>query len=194
MPLPGFDQDSMIGRERMFRDLRSVIAKILNFVLFYFGWAICLAGARAGRPLEGPIVVGLISCLHLFFAANRIGELLLLLSLGAWGCFNDSLYLNLGLIAYYPPFTFFPFLAPPWVIGIWILFATSVNYSMSWMRERWLLAALLGACGGPFSYFTAAKVGAIRFLYPEAVLLPLLAFFWAAILPISLWWGKRLTV
>jgi hypothetical protein len=64
-----------------------------------------------------------------------------------------------------------------------MLFATTLNVSLRWLRGRPLLGALLGAVGGPLAYLAGAKLGGIELLEP-ALALSALAAGWALLLPL----------
>ena len=53
-------------------------------------------------------------------------------------------------------------LAPYWLVVMWALFATTINVSMAWMKNRWLLAVVMGAVFGPMA-FAGEKLGAVNF-------------------------------
>ena len=52
--------------------------------------------------------------------------------------------------------------APPWILGLWALFATTLNRSLAWLHGRYALAAVLGAIAGPLSYWAGARLGALE--------------------------------
>jgi hypothetical protein len=66
---------------------------------------------------------------------------------------------------------------------MWMLFATTLNVSMRWLRGRPKLAAIFGFFGGPASYIAGQKLGGIVFNDELAALLAL-AIGWAIIMPI----------
>jgi hypothetical protein len=70
-----------------------------------------------------------------------------------------------------------------WIVAMWGLFATTLNVSMSWMKNRVLLAVAMGAIGGPLSYLGGAKLGAMSFNEPLAAILAL-GFAWALAMPV----------
>ena len=46
---------------------------------------------------------------------------------------------------------------------MWAGFATTLNQSMSWMKEKWMLMILLGSFFGPLSYYAGVKLNVLRF-------------------------------
>jgi len=70
-------------------------------------------------------------------------------------------------------------------VTMWMLFGTTLNLSMGWLKGRPMLAAVFGAIGGPASYIAGQKLGGIIFLdYFAAVLA--LAIVWAIAMPFLL--------
>ena len=91
----------------------------------------------------------------------------------------------------YPSGQFSPMLAPYWIVTMWMLFATTLNRSMAWLKGRATLAAVLGGIAGPASYYAGQKLGAIEFVEPVAAL-SALAIGWAVIMPLLMIIAERL--
>ena len=119
---------------------------------------------------------------HLSRVERPSVELSLVLICGAIGAIWDSLLVNTGWIQY-PSGYVISTGAPYWIVAMWMLFATTLNVSLRWLRSSVLLAALLGFIGGPLSYYTGAKLGGVIFVNSSAALLAL-AIGWAVLMPI----------
>ena len=74
---------------------------------------------------------------------------------------------------------------------MWMLFATTLNVSMRWLRGRPKLAAIFGLIGGPASYIAGQKLGGIVLDNEFAALLAL-AIGWAVIMPVLIWLSENL--
>ena len=74
---------------------------------------------------------------------------------------------------------------------MWMLFGTTINLSMRWMRGRPLLASLFGFAGGPLAYIAGHKIGGIQFVDQTAAI-AMLAVGWAVIMPLLMRLGERL--
>jgi hypothetical protein len=83
-----------------------------------------------------------------------------------------------------------PALAPLWVVALWAQFATLLRNPLRWLRDRPLLAALLGLAGGPLAWASGARLGAVQLVQPAPALL-LQAAGWAALTPCLIWLGAR---
>ena len=92
----------------------------------------------------------------------------------------DSFLVHLSVIEYvYSDLNSF---APLWIAAMWAMFATTLNASLTWLQERYLLSAILGAIFGPIAYYSAFQLGAINaFQWPDAMLLQAIA--WALFMP-----------
>ena len=76
---------------------------------------------------------------------------------------------------------------PLWLALLWLLFASTLNYSLNWTKRPWWLGSLLGAVAGPLSYWggaTLAGVGLPLGVWPSLVVLALI---WALLMPALHW-------
>ena len=112
--------------------------------MFYAGWFACVAGAGRGRLWLGPTVVAVLFMGHLLFTRDRVREARLALAVGLFGFAVDTLQASAGLYAFTGT-SVLPWLCPPWMVALWMLFATTLSSSMAWLAGRHRLAAVLGA-------------------------------------------------
>ena len=52
-------------------------------------------------------------------------------------------------------------LCPPWLIALWLIFATTFQSSLSWLAGRYWIAAVSGGIFGPVSYYAGQALGAL---------------------------------
>lgn len=161
-----------------------------NFFGFQVGWFACVYGAANTRPLLGPLVVLIIVTIHLAISKNTYKELILLTVVGLIGLFWDSLLMIFGLVTY-PSGVIFSGLAPYWVVSMWVLYATTLNVCLHWLRKRYFLSIFLGALLGPLAYFIGEKLGGINILNHRYSLF-FIGVGWAMILPMLNVVSKRL--
>lgn len=161
----------------------------INLALYQAGWFACVLGAGTGRVWAGAGLALVLVAVHLFLVRDRSRELQLLLAAGALGLLVDSLQLGAGIFSY-PGGTVIAGLAPPWIVLLWVQFATLLRFGLKWMSGRYLLAAILGLVGGPLSFFAGERAGAIEFASIAAY--AVLAAVWAVTMPILVWFGDRL--
>ncbi|UCE89530.1 MAG: DUF2878 domain-containing protein [Pseudomonadota bacterium] len=155
---------------------------LLNFALFQIGWFACVLGGANNLPWLGSVTVLIVVALHLGRAVQPAREATLVLGAGAIGAIYDSTLVSLGLMSY-PSGTVIAGTAPHWLIAMWMLFATTLNVSLRWLRGRWLLAATLGAVFGPLAYYGGAKLGGMMFENGRVALIAL-AVGWACWMPL----------
>jgi hypothetical protein len=168
----------------------AVIKLIYNVLAFEAGWFICVAGAANGYPLAGPVAVMVLLTIHLLTALQPRAELMLILTAGVVGACFDSLLLQTGWLSY-PNGIVLAGLAPYWIVAMWLLFATTLNVSLRWLRGRYPLAVLLGLLGGPLSYYAGAGLGGVELLNAPYALTAL-ALGWAVIMPALVWLSERM--
>lgn len=77
--------------------------------------------------------------------------------------------------------------APPWIMALWMAFASTLRSSLGWLAQRYWLAASLGAIAGPLAYYTGHKLGALSFPSPVGPSLAALAVVWAILMPTVMW-------
>ena len=163
---------------------------ILNIIGFKIGWLSSVVGAASQMPWLGPAVLLVVLFVHLRQAARPQLELGLVVACGFIGAWFDSLLAAAGWVAY-PSGQLSPYLAPYWIVTMWMLFATTLNRSMSWLKGRHGLAVVLGAIAGPMSYYAGNKLGGIEFLNPVAATVAL-SIGWAVLMPIVMMLAERL--
>lgn len=166
------------------------MALFINFVAFQLGWFASVLSAAALAPWFGALVVLGVLAMHLARAARPRAELALLVLCGGIGGLWDSFLVTMGWVAY-PSGMFMEGAAPYWIIMMWLLFATTLNVSMGWLKGRPLLAAGFGLAGGPLSYIAGEKLGGIILVDTQAALIAL-ALAWAVLMPLLLLLAERL--
>jgi hypothetical protein len=163
---------------------------VVNIAAFQLGWLACVLGGAHGLPWLGVVVVGLVAALHLSWARSPGREALLLLTVGCIGALWDGLLVRLGFLQF-PSGMFLPYLAPVWIIALWVGFATTLNLSLGWLQGRWYWALLFGALGGPLAYWAGMKLGGVHFPDPVAGL-AVVAGGWSFLMPFVSWLALKL--
>ena len=163
---------------------------LMNFAVFQVGWFSAVLGAAREMPWLGPAAFLVIVLFHLRQARRPDLEAGLVIACGIIGTWFDSSLVAAGWVAY-PSGQLSPWVAPYWLVTMWMLFATTLNRSLGWLRGRIALAVLLGAVAGPASYWAGQKLGAIEFLDPVMATL-VLSIGWAALMPILMQLAERL--
>lgn len=161
---------------------RPVPSVLFNFAAFQLGWFSCVLGAANGMPTIGPVVAAAIVSFHVARAARPAEELKLVASALVIGAAWDSALVISGTLGFTSG-AFAGHAAPPWILALWALLATTLNVSLRWLHGRWLLAAVLGAIAGPLSYWAGVRFGAVAFLEPVPAIAAL-AVGWGVMMPV----------
>ncbi len=157
---------------------------LLNIIAFQIGWFACVLGGAWGWPWLGVAVTAAVVALHLYLAPRPRAEAVLIGVSGLLGFSIDSLLTGLGLLRF-PSGQFHAHLAPYWMAAMWMVFATTLNVSLRWLKPRLGLAALLGIIAGPLAYYGGAKLGGVSFENSVASLLAV-AGVWTLAMPLLL--------
>jgi len=165
------------------------IKLIINFVLFQLGWFACVLGGAWSLPWLGTLSVLAILAYHLSIANDVSNELSLIGVALLLGFVWDSIMVSSGILTYQSGM-FHSGLAPHWIIAMWALFASTLNVSLSWLKDRYLIAMIFGAAGGPLAYYAGLKLGAVD-MPDQTLALSALAIGWATIMPLLMWVSKR---
>ncbi|MGI9262169.1 MAG: DUF2878 domain-containing protein [Woeseiaceae bacterium] len=154
---------------------------LINFATFEIAWLFSVIGGAREMPWLGPLAVCIALAIHLSAARKPIDEVVLIFSCAIIGAGFDSMLVTFGWVSYKAG-VFSEFLAPYWIITMWMLFATTLNVSMRWLRGKPRLAAYFGLAGGPLTYLAGEKLGGIVLSSPIAALMAL-GIGWAIMMP-----------
>ncbi len=158
--------------------------KTINFVASQALWLVSVYGAANAKAWLGPAFFLLFAAWQLHPARRAGGDLKLILLALPLGLLVDSTMAATGLARYASP-GLLGWLAPVWILTLWMGFALTFNHSAAYLLRRPYLAIAFGAIGGPLSYWIAQRAwGAIEFQQPV----------WQALLFLGLMWGTAMAV
>jgi hypothetical protein len=140
-------------------------------------------------PWLGLLLVMVIVVLHVKRASWPAGEAQLIILASLFGVVFDSLLVASGWV-HYASGMVLTNVAPYWIIAMWALFATTLNSSMGWLREKLLMASVLGAIFGPLSYMAGQRLGAIEFIDSGKATIAL-ALVWSIAMPVLMYTARR---
>jgi hypothetical protein len=164
-------------------------ALLINLSLFKAGWLAAVFAAAASLPVLGTAVIGIAVAVHLWQSDEPRDELLLLALAAAVGFVWESLLVYAGIVQYGPN-TALAATAPYWIVAMWVLFATTLNVGMRWLRKNLLVASLFGGLGGPMSFLAGEKAGAVTFPDTSTALV-VIGLGWAVLLPLLVRFAAR---
>ena len=137
------------------------------------------------------MVVAALLVLHLLLSPQPSREARLIAMVGLLGWSVDTTQALIGIFSFGTR-SAAPWLCPLWLVAVWMIFATTLTSSMRWLTGRYAVAALVGAAGGPLSYYYGLRLGAIEFNPNIALTLITLAVVWAAVMPLLIWLANAL--
>lgn len=161
----------------------------INFIAFQAGWFTSILCAANGMPWSAAGAVLMVVAVHLARARKAAAELKLALAAALVG----AIFENALSLAGWTRFTggeLVPGTAPLWIVAQWMMFATTLNLSLSWLKPKPIVAAIFGAVGAPLSYFAGERLDAIQIPDRDAALVAL-ALGWALLLPLLLRLARR---
>lgn len=160
--------------------------QLANIAVFQLGWFACVWGGTRGFEAPALVLVAAIGAWHIARAHRPVDELALLSIATGLGAVFEHLLVAFDLLVYPTPGLAVPY----WMIALWMLFATTVNVSLRWLHGRPLVAAALGAAGGPFAYWGGEQIGAFVAVVPVDTFAAIAAG-WALLFPILMAAGRQ---
>jgi hypothetical protein len=163
--------------------------KVANFVVFQAAWFAAVLGASYHVPLRGTACVAAAIGWHLAVSARPALEARLILLACCIGFAVESAIVWQGYVVYpsgQPDARF----APYWLVALWGLLAIAPNVTLRWLKHRLLLAAAIGAVGGPAAFASGVRLGGARFV-EAAPALATIACSWALLMPVLMWLSNR---
>ena len=154
---------------------------LINLLSFKTGWVASVASAAASVPVLGAAAAAGVVGFHLARVQNVRAEAWLLILVALIGLAWESALVWAGLINYDTGFLV-PGFAPYWIVAMWVLFATTLNISMRWLRKNAIVTSLVGAIGGPLAFVAGESMGAVSFTNPSMSLI-VIGIGWALLLP-----------
>jgi hypothetical protein len=156
--------------------------RLLNVVCFQAGWFACALGAAHGWPLLGPLMVGALLMLHLPLVPAPRKQARFVLAAMLFGWLIDSGLAYAGVFTF-PTEGMFLGPCPVWMAALWANFAGTFHLCLDWLRGRYWLASVLGACGGPLAYYGGQRLGAMQFGSNTTLSIAVITIEWAIVTP-----------
>ena len=153
-----------------------------NIICFQLGWFACVLGAANQQPWLGVLFSMCLLAWHITASKDQIGEVYLVLLAMLIGVLFDLVPISFGWISF-ESLAFWPSQIPPqWMIFLWGMFATTLNVSLNWLKNKPSVAIVLGALAGPLAYWGGASLGALKIVEFKAAMI-YLSIGWAIAVP-----------
>ena len=143
--------------------MNTKLKNIINIIGFYIGWWGCVVGAANDMTYLGPVLMLVFLIAHFYLFASSNQELYLVLIICLLGTVIDSILFLSGSFIYVGAYSSEIIIAPLWITAMWAGFAATINHSMSWLKDKWVLMVVCGVVFGPAAFYTGEKFGAIDF-------------------------------
>ncbi len=163
-------------------DPPTLVAKIVNFVMFQAAWFAAVLGAAHLKPLWGTGAVLAVIAVHLAMSARPLEEAKLVGIVCVVGFVAETIVVLQGYVTY-PSGQPVHNLPPYWMVALWGLLAIALNVTMRWLKTRLWLAAILGAMAGPASFVSGVQLGGASFVQANPALITS-AIGWALLMPL----------
>ena len=162
-----------------------MLKPLAKAVLFQCGWFACVLGGDSPWLLVGVAVLAV----HLLWISSWSEEGQVILAVTLLGTVVDTALRALGVFHFSLP----GLLAPLWLILLWALLATTLRHCLAWSAQPWWRASLLGAVGGPLSYYAGSQLAGVSFGYGTLPTVIGLALLWGMIFPLLHWVARQLS-
>jgi hypothetical protein len=170
----------------------SLLNNLINLVLFQGVWFVTVIGASQGSLWYGLAGITTFACIHHFVSHTAKADFQLATISILLGFAIETAVIQAGVLSYVHIISPSQ-IAPLWILLLWANLALTLNGCLRWLQGRYLLAALMGAMGGPLTYFGGMKLGAASTDLPMATALGVIAFIYAFTTPFLLVTAKWLS-
>lgn len=168
--------------------------KIANAVGYQCVWFVTLISASRGHFWYG-FIASLVFALLMLLLGGKLKQDMRTVLIGLiLGVAIDSLFAFSGWIQYTLPWSLTG-LAPLWIIALWLSFSFTLNHSMAFLRQNYVLAAAFGFVGGPLAYWCAGRVfNVIEYGVEMSLVMGGLALCWGLVIPAIFYIDSRTTM
>ena len=166
--------------------------KVFNIVGFQISWWVCVLSAKSQMIYLGPLFMIIFIMIHFWKVTDNINEIKLIAIFGVLGTLIDTMFMFSGILSYSGLYSKNILIAPLWITAMWCGFSATINHSMLWLNNKWMLSFILGLVFGPLSYITGEKFGAIHFFADIKIIIVVLAVVWGISIPLIYWVNNRL--
>ena len=167
---------------------------LVNIVAGYAAWLAVAFLAAWGYPLLAvvPSVVAVVLHLAVIPSPLRGMEVRLIALAIPVGLVVETILLH-SAVTRYAEGVSLAGLPPPFMIGLWMAFATFLNVSLAWLKSRPGLAALFGLLASGPSYYAGSKIGALSLAEPTLMSLAVIGACWLVAFPLLMSVARRLS-
>ena len=112
---------------------------LFNIIGFQLSWWACVLGVKYGYSYLGPLLMFLFIVIHFSIFKSQISELKLIVLFAFIGTIIDTAIANTGILIYNGSYSQELLIAPLWITAMWCGFCATINHSLMWLKEKWIL-------------------------------------------------------
>jgi len=158
---------------------------LINLGLFQLGWLACVLGGN----IYAGIYTAMALLVHQWLLVEDPREWKLIFTIALVGCIWDMAMVQSAVI-HYPDGIWLGI--PPWLVCLWLLFATTFMHGLQWLRAFPWVAVLFAAVFGPASYWVGTSLTDARLHDPVLGSLVVMSLGWALLFPLGIFSAAKL--
>jgi len=158
------------------------VSRLADALVLQAGWFACVLGAAHGSEWLGCTLAAALLTLLLALQPAVRAQARFAFVVTPLGWAVDSAQMAAGWIRY-AGWLPLDALAPLWIASLWALFAATSGALLGWLARRPWSALALGALGGPLSYLSAERLGAVTLGSERVHAIAGLGTTWGLLLP-----------
>ena len=158
---------------------------LINLALFQVGWLVCVIGGN----IYAVVFTAAALILHGWLVLSSQAEWKLIGLVAVIGSLWDIAMANTGVISYGDATLLG---IPPWLVCLWLLFATTFMHGLFWLKRYLWLAVIFAAVMGPASYWAGTNLTEARLGVPIITSLAIMATGWAVLFPCGIYYAGKL--
>lgn len=168
---------------------------LINVILFQLGWFACVISVSNHMEYVAICSVIAVLAVHIYLVKEKYKEVLLILAGGFIGFFVDSILIVGGVFSTSGEIG--PDgLAPVWLVMLWMLFSATINHSLRWLGNNYLIAGLVGFIFAPFAYYFGSNFNVLTFStdYSVSQVMIIIGSTWAFVTPLIVFTSKAISI
>lgn len=153
---------------------------LINAIVAQAAWWMCVLSAKNSPSTIPLMATAFVLLVHFAIGTNNWKRDLIVVSVFTfYGSVLDSFLIYEGIYILPDGGQW----APVWLVCLWCIYATNLEYSLKWVSNRPLVGALLGAFFGPISYAAGSTFGILVFREPKWQSIAISSVMWAISTP-----------
>lgn len=162
----------------------------INFFTFYIAWWSMLISQWKGMPVIGWAVFAVVIAIHfLKVSINKKKDATEIAIIAVIGVLLDTALAKAGMLTFQNSYS--EFLPPLWLVGIWILFATTISYTFVLIRNKVVAQIIIGGFFAPVSYITGSKFLLLTTYQPFSTYYLVHGACWLVFFPLCFYISKK---